>query len=55
MPRLVDKLFKLRTLRLHGERVADIVLTDAKAAGNDVEVDMDDISPSIEIRNLTFR
>ena len=42
-------------LRLHGERVADIVLTDAEEDGNDVEVDMDDISPSIEIRNLTFR
>lgn len=55
MASLVDKLFELRMLRLHGERVADIVLTDAEADGSDVEVDMDDISPSIEIRNLTFR
>ena len=55
MASLVDKLFELRMLRLHGERVADIVLTGAEEDGNDVEVDMDDISPSIEIRNLTFR
>ena len=55
MASLVDKLFELRMLRLHGERVADIVLTDAEENGSDVEVDMDDISPSIEIRNLTFR
>ncbi|MEG1118623.1 MAG: ATP-binding cassette domain-containing protein, partial [Janthinobacterium sp.] len=55
MASLVDKLFELRMLRLHGERVADIVLTDAEEDGSDVEVDIDDISPSIEIRNLTFR
>lgn len=55
MASLVDKLFELRMLRLHGERVADIVLTDAEEDGNDVEVDIDDISPSIEIRNLDFR
>jgi ABC-type bacteriocin/lantibiotic exporter with double-glycine peptidase domain len=55
MASLVDKLFELRMLRLHGERVADIVLTDAEEDGSDVEVNMDDISPSIEIRNLTFR
>jgi ATP-binding cassette subfamily B protein RaxB len=55
MASLVDKLFELRMLRLHGERVADIVLTDAEVDGNDVEVDMDNISPSIEIRNLAFR
>ncbi|TNC73940.1 peptidase domain-containing ABC transporter [Janthinobacterium lividum] len=56
MVSLVDKLFELRMLRLHGERVADIVLTDAEEDGsNDVEIDMDDISPSVEIRNLTFR
>ncbi|MEG1327795.1 MAG: ATP-binding cassette domain-containing protein, partial [Janthinobacterium sp.] len=55
MASLVDKLFELRMLRLHGERVADIVLTDAEEDGSDVEVDIDDISPSIEVRNLTFR
>lgn len=55
MSSLVDKLFELRMLRLHGERVADIVLTQAEVDGNDVEIDIDHITPSIEIRNLGFR
>lgn len=55
MASLVDKLFELRMLRLHGERVADIVLTQAEVDGNDVEIDIDHITPSIEIRNLGFR
>jgi ATP-binding cassette subfamily B protein RaxB len=55
MASLIDKLFELRMLRLHGERVADIVLTRAEEDSNDVEVDVEHISPSIEIRNLAFR
>lgn len=55
MASLVDKLCELRMLRLHGECVADIVLTDAEEDGGDVEVDMEDITPSIEIRKLPFR
>ena len=55
MASLVDKLFELRMLRLHGERVADIVLTRAEEDSNDVEIDVEHISPSIEIRNLAFR
>jgi len=45
----------LRMLRLHGERVADIVLTQSEVDGNDVEIDIEHITPSIEIRNLGFR
>lgn len=55
MASLIDKLFELRMLRLHGERVADIVLTQAEEDSNVVEIDIESISPSIEIRNLTFR
>ncbi|CDG85482.1 peptidase domain-containing ABC transporter [Janthinobacterium agaricidamnosum] len=55
MASLIDKLFELRMLRLHGERVADIVLTQAEQDSNDVEIDVESISPSIEIRQLTFR
>lgn len=55
MASLVDKLFELRMLRLHGERVADIVLTKPEEDSNDVEIDVEHISPSIEIRNLAFR
>lgn len=55
MASLIDKLFELRMLRLHGERVADIVLTEAEEDPQDVEIDADHITPSIEIRNLAFR
>lgn len=52
---LIDKLFELRMLRLHGERVADIVLAEAEEEPHAVEVDSDRIAPSIEIRDLAFR
>lgn len=52
---LVDNLFELRMLRLHGERIADIVLTEAEEDHFSIEVDTDDIIPSLELRNLTFR
>ena len=56
MTSLVDKLFELRMLRLHGERLADIVMEEPEKDGAlDGEIDTDRISPSIEIRNLTFR
>lgn len=55
MAGLVDKLFELRMLRLHGERVADIVLTEAEPEGADMEVDPAAIAPSIELRNVSFR
>jgi ATP-binding cassette subfamily B protein RaxB len=52
---LVDKLFELRMLRLHGERVADIVLADAEQDGDDVEIDWSKLTPSVEVRNVSFR
>lgn len=52
---LVDKLFELRMMRLHGERVADIVMAEAETDRFDAEIDADTIVPSIEIRNLVFR
>ena len=42
-------------LRLHGERVADIVLTEPECELRDVEIDTDKISPSMECRNVAFR
>jgi len=51
---LIDKLFEFRMLRLHGERVADIVLTEPESDLHDVEIDADTIAPSIELRNVTF-
>ncbi|HBI69744.1 MAG TPA: ABC transporter ATP-binding protein [Massilia sp.] len=55
MASLIDKLFELRMMRLHGERVADIVLAEPEPHDDTVEVDANHITPSIEIRNLSFR
>jgi ATP-binding cassette subfamily B protein RaxB len=55
MASLIDKLFELRMMRLHGERVADIVLAEAERNDDAAEVDASNITPSIEIRNLSFR
>lgn len=55
MASLVDKLFELRMLRLHGERVADIVLTEPENDTRTMEIATESIVPSIEVRNLTFR
>ncbi|MEX5745680.1 peptidase domain-containing ABC transporter [Massilia sp. X63] len=55
MASLIDKLFELRMMRLHGERVADIVLAEAERDDDAAEIDASDIIPSIEIKNLSFR
>jgi ATP-binding cassette, subfamily B, bacterial CvaB/MchF/RaxB len=52
---LIDKLFELRMLRLHGERVADIVLTEAEQELAADEVDVERVAPEIEIKGLGFR
>ncbi|KUM04288.1 peptidase domain-containing ABC transporter [Chromobacterium subtsugae] len=52
---LIDKLFELRMLRLHGERVADIVLTEPEPELNDVELDPAHVQPTLEVRNVAFR
>lgn len=55
MSSLVDKFFELRMLRLHGARVADIVLSEVEEEGNDIEIDLEAVSPSIEFRKVSFR
>ena len=52
---LIDKLFELRMMKLHGERVADIVLTEVEKDEQTIEVDPERIVPEIEIKNLSFR
>ena len=52
---LIDRLFELRMLRLHGERVADIVLTEAEPEQASPEIDMAAIEPRVEVRGLSFR
>jgi ATP-binding cassette subfamily B protein RaxB len=55
MAGLVDKLFEFRMLRLHGQRVADIVMTEPEQDTFMHEVDPAEITPSIELRQLSFR
>jgi len=55
MASLVDKLFEFRMLRLHGERVADIVMTEPEQDRFTHEVDSVEITSSIELRQLSFR
>lgn len=52
---LVDKLFEFRMLRVHGERVADIVMSEPETAHVDVETDPAHLSTSIEFCNVSFR
>nr|WP_308612983.1 ATP-binding cassette domain-containing protein [Massilia eburnea] len=54
---LVDRLLDIRMLGLHGERIADIVLTPAEDEG---EIQLSESSvaggaPSVELRNISFR
>ena len=56
MTGLVDNFFELKMLRLHGERVADIVLSDVEQESvGDIEIDTSQVSPVIEIRDLSYR
>jgi ATP-binding cassette subfamily B protein RaxB len=55
MAALFDKLCDLQMLRLHADRVADIVLTEPEQDAADVEIDPQRITPAIEVRGLAFR
>jgi ATP-binding cassette subfamily B protein RaxB len=55
MAALFDKLCDLQMLRLHADRVADIVLTEPEQDAQDVEIDPQRITPAIEVRGLAFR
>ncbi len=52
---LVDKLFEIKMLRLHGERVADIVLEEPEIEIFDRMIVPSNLQPKIEIKNLYFR
>lgn len=53
---LIDRLVEVRMLRLHGERLADIVLTEPEAATPCAAAAGDSgLEPSIEISGLKFR
>jgi ATP-binding cassette subfamily B protein RaxB len=52
---LIDKGVDLQMLRLHGERLADIVLTPAEPRDLTVELSRERPPVAIEVRNLRFR
>jgi ATP-binding cassette subfamily B protein RaxB len=61
---LIDRLFELRMLRLHGERLADIALSEpedtpdalsGKTAGNLPSIPDVPGAPCIELKNVNFR
>ena len=54
MSALIDKWIEFRMLRLHGERLADIVLSEPEDADPLAEVPPPD-SPRIAVENLSFR
>lgn len=52
---LVDKIFELKMLRLHGDRVADIIMTEAEES-QPAHIGMSKSDPPcIEFRNVGFR
>ena len=52
---LIDKMYEVKMLQIHGARLADIVLTEPEhnRAGNVVAAE--EIVPAIKVRNLRFR
>jgi ATP-binding cassette subfamily B protein RaxB len=52
---LIDKLFELRMLGLHAERVADIVLTPVEQESPRDAIALEQVAPSLELRGLGFR
>ncbi len=51
---LIDAVINVRMLSMHGDRLADIVLTEAESEAP-VETDTKRIAPSITLRNVKFR
>lgn len=53
---LIDKFFELKMLQLHGERVADILLSDPERTHNRlVSSGQGNLSATIEVRDLRYR
>lgn len=55
MASLIDKIFEFQMLRLHGERIADIIMSPAESNLMGEEIDAKSFYPSIELRDIKFR
>jgi ATP-binding cassette subfamily B protein RaxB len=52
---LIDKVFEFNMLKIHGERVADIVLTQPEIETLGQVVDMESLQPEISFKGVSFR
>lgn len=52
---LVDRSIEFKMLRMQAERLADIVLTDIEPENSSPYLTSEEISPSLEMRNVYFR
>jgi ATP-binding cassette subfamily B protein RaxB len=52
---LIDKFFELKMLRLQGERLADIVMTEPESTSATTLVNPTALAPSITVRGLRYR
>jgi ATP-binding cassette subfamily B protein RaxB len=52
---LVDRIIELRMLRMQGERLADIVLTEPEEDQAQPYLSTEQIQPTLELRNIYFR
>jgi ATP-binding cassette subfamily B protein RaxB len=52
---LIDKLFEFRMLRLHGERLADIVLAEPEKVTSQNDISPEALQSDISISNLHYR
>jgi ATP-binding cassette subfamily B protein RaxB len=52
---LIDRAFEIKTLRVHGDRIADIVFTAPEPEQKSGNIDLDRLTPSIELKNICFR
>lgn len=52
---LIDKVMDISVLRMHADRVADVVLAEPEGGEDFPEVDTEAVEPSIELRGVSFR
>lgn len=52
---LIDKAMDISVLRMHADRVADVVLSEPESDGEVPEVATDEIDAGIELRGVSFR
>lgn len=52
---LIDSVFELRMLKLQGERISDIILTQPEEEGSDKNRELSNLSGNLELSGIFFR